>query len=143
MTYGYLRADCLYTGISSGPNTRYRVWEAFTFTFLPPKWRAVTSRPQMGPSCAEQRHTTYRSLRSVHPFLHSSPLYPIPRNRMVCNGPDTPLEVLLPVGASALQFNKWFLGSAGLSVPNGSSIGSAVFAGLTTVTDRQTTLLGR
>ena len=34
MTYGHLQADCLYTGISSGPNARYRVWEAFTFTFL-------------------------------------------------------------------------------------------------------------
>jgi len=33
MTYDHLQADCLYTGISSGPNTRYRVWEAFTFTF--------------------------------------------------------------------------------------------------------------
>jgi len=32
--YGDLRADCLYTGISSGHNARYRVWEAFTFTFL-------------------------------------------------------------------------------------------------------------
>ena len=28
-----LLADCLYTGISSGPNARYRVWEAFTFNF--------------------------------------------------------------------------------------------------------------
>ena len=31
MTYGHLQADCLYTGISSGPNARYRVWEAFAF----------------------------------------------------------------------------------------------------------------
>jgi len=31
MTYGHLQADCLYTGISSGPNARHRVWEAFTF----------------------------------------------------------------------------------------------------------------
>ena len=28
MTYGHLQADCLYTGISSGPNARYRVWES-------------------------------------------------------------------------------------------------------------------
>jgi len=28
----HLRADCLYnTAISSGPNARYLVWEAFTF----------------------------------------------------------------------------------------------------------------
>ena len=40
MTYGHLQADCLYTGISSGPNARCRVWEAFTFTFLP-IWRAA------------------------------------------------------------------------------------------------------
>jgi len=34
LTVGHLQADCLYTGISSGPNARYRVWEAFTFTFM-------------------------------------------------------------------------------------------------------------
>ena len=31
-----------------------------------------------------------------------------------------------------------FIGSTGVHVPNGISIGSAVFAGLTVVTDRQT-----
>jgi len=31
MTYGHLQADCLHTGISSGPNALCRVWEAFTF----------------------------------------------------------------------------------------------------------------
>ena len=34
MTYGHLQADCLYTGITSGPNARCRVWETFTFTFF-------------------------------------------------------------------------------------------------------------
>jgi len=38
MTYGHLQADCLYTGISSGPNARCRVWEAFTFTYYPKHW---------------------------------------------------------------------------------------------------------
>jgi len=31
MIYSHLRADCLYTGISFGPNDWQRVWEAFTF----------------------------------------------------------------------------------------------------------------
>jgi len=34
MASSYLRADCLYTGISSGPNARWRVWENFTFTWI-------------------------------------------------------------------------------------------------------------
>ena len=31
MTYGHLQADCLYTGISSGPSARYRVRESLYF----------------------------------------------------------------------------------------------------------------
>jgi len=34
--------------------------------------------------------------------------------------------------------NTWFLGPTRLSPPNGISIGSVVFAGLTNVTNRQT-----
>ena len=35
-TSPHLRADCLYTGISSGPNARKRVWENFTLPL--PGW---------------------------------------------------------------------------------------------------------
>jgi len=38
--------------------------------------------------------------------------------------------------------NTWFLGITSVHTPNGISIGSVVFGGLTIVTDRQTTLLG-
>jgi len=41
-------------------------------------------------------------------------------------------------GGSVPPSNTWFLGSTRLSTPNGISIGSAVFASLTTVTDEQT-----
>ena len=33
MTYGHVQADCMYTGISSGPNAGYRVWESLYHTF--------------------------------------------------------------------------------------------------------------
>jgi len=39
--------------------------------------------------------------------------------------------------------NTWFPGPTRVLNPNGISIGAAIFAGLTSVTDRQTTLLGR
>jgi len=120
----------------------HQLWTFFSagggFT---PKWEAVTSWPQKTSPCTDARHTTYRSLRSVHPFLHSSPFYPIPRNRMLCNRPDTPLKYPVPVGASAdsaLSSNTLFLGSTQRSIPNGISISSAAFPRITTVTDRQT-----
>ena len=39
-----LRADCLYTGISSRPSARYGVWEAFTFTFYDLRGRRLALR---------------------------------------------------------------------------------------------------
>ena len=51
MTYGHLRADCLYTGISSGPNDRYRVWESlylYLFFYLLPlrRYKAKRVKPR-------------------------------------------------------------------------------------------------
>jgi len=63
--------------------------------------------------------------------------------RLSC-GADTHQKCPFPRG-SGHPSNKWFFGSTRISNPNGISIGSAVFAGLTNVTnrqtDRQTTLL--
>jgi len=49
----YLLADCLYTGISSGPNARYRVWEAFTLP-LPFILRCMYTVCSCKSSCACQ-----------------------------------------------------------------------------------------
>ena len=35
MTHGHLQADCLYTGISSGPNAQYRVRESLYLFYIP------------------------------------------------------------------------------------------------------------
>ena len=59
---------------------------------------------QKAPPCAETRHTTYRSLRSVEPFLHSSSFYPTPKIvccTMLLKRP-TP-QVPISVGASITQ----------------------------------------
>jgi len=51
MTYGHLRADCLYAGISSGPNARYRVWESLYLYLVSQSsvtnWTAITTHPLM------------------------------------------------------------------------------------------------
>jgi len=70
---------------------------------------------------------TYTLLRSVHLFLHSSPLYSIHRNLMLYKGPNTPSKLFLRVAVSVPPSNTWFLGSTRISSPNGISIGSAVF----------------
>ena len=57
------------------------------------------------------------------------------------------LKIAPSHGGSGPPSNTWFLGPTRVPNPNGISIGAAVFAGLTSVTDRptdrQTTLLGR
>jgi len=64
---------------------------------------------------------------------------------------DAPLKIAPFHGGSGLPSNTWFLGPTQVLNLNGISIGAAVFAGLTSMTDRhsdrptdrQTTLLGR
>ena len=52
-------------------------------------------------------------------------------------------ELPLPMGGSGPPSNTWFSKPTWVLNPNSISIGSAVFAVLTSVTDRQTTLLAR
>jgi len=54
----------------------------------------------------------------------------------------SPSKLPLPMGMWT-PCNTWLLGPTSLLNPNGIWITSAVFAGLTNATDRQTTLLGR
>ena len=71
----------------------------------------------------------------VQPFLHRWPQ---------SNGtPLPPSKLPLPMGGSGAPSNTMFPGPNRVLNPNGISIGSAILAGLTSVTDWQTTLLGR
>ena len=56
---------------------------------------------------------------------------------MLFNRRTTP-KLPLSVGRSGAPSNMWFLGLTEVTNPNGISIGSAVFAGLTNVTSRRT-----
>ena len=71
MTCSHLRADCLYTGISSGLNARQRVCEAFTFTFYTSVTRGTL-----------QSHAVTLS----HPLINHAVTLPHLRINTACNG---------------------------------------------------------
>jgi len=54
--------------------------------------------------------------------------------------PLFPFKIAPSHGGSGYPSSTWFLGPAGDHIPNDISIGSAFFAGITIVTDRQTEL---
>jgi len=81
---------------------------------------------------------TQTASRLVQPFFHSSPQ----SVSILYNGPCLPcLKIAPSMGRSGPPSNTWFLGPTESSTENSTSIGWAIFAGLTTVTDWQTTLL--
>ena len=87
------------------------------------------TRDSLGPS----EPKTQTASRSVLPFLQRGP-QSVP---ILYNGtPLRPLKIPLPMGD--LDPHRWFLGVTRVLNPNGISIGAAVFAGLTSVTDRPT-----
>jgi len=49
MTYGHLQADCLYTGISSGPNARYEYGKPLPF--LPSAGQTTSAGQSVGMLC--------------------------------------------------------------------------------------------
>ena len=88
-------------------------------------------------SFGQSELTIQTASRSVQPFSHRWP-QSVP---ILYNGPPLPPSNLpLPMGRSRLQSNTWFPGPTRILKPNGISIDSAIFAGLTYkyVTDRQT-----
>jgi len=59
MTYGHLRTDCLYTGISSGPNDRYRVWESlYLYLFIIKNVLAIKYKNSSGDEIANVNFCT-------------------------------------------------------------------------------------
>jgi len=99
---------------------------------LPPKWGVFTPQPpKKAPLCTAARHMTCRSLRTVHPFSAQ-----LTAERTYTLQWAAPFPKIAPYhGAMWTPSNTWFLGSIRVHNPNGISIGSIVFAGLTTVTD--------
>jgi len=94
MTYGHLQADCLYTGISSGPNAWCRVWEAFTFLYLTTYYLPPPLRPQwpLLPALAE-----YLQLRRW--FCWSKVLLPACPWVIESSHSDNPVTAYFHIGA--------------------------------------------
>jgi len=102
---------------------KWRFWGLY-----PLNWKQPYCGPKRAPPGAETRHTTYRPLRSVQPFLRISLL---PNPQILCFAMGHTLPKSAPSRASiCTPSNTWLPGFARLKVPNGILIGSAVFAQL-------------
>jgi len=75
--------------------------------------------------------TTQTAFRSVQPFLLS-----LQHSAVHARACFSPKKLPLCMGRSGLPSNTWFLEPTRVLNPNGIAIGLAVFAGLTTMTDK-------
>ena len=93
----------------------------------------ATWRIRLNLSFLRPKYTTQTSNRTVQPFLHSS------RQKVLIlyNGLPFSPKCPFPWGSGSPS-NSWFHGPVQTHNPNGISLGSAVFAGLTNVIDRPT-----
>jgi len=88
----------------------------FFWGFFPLNWTAVTSRPPKV-TCAGAHYMMYRSLRSVHPFFHSSQQ----NDSILYNGPHLHPKIVPPMEIWTPS-NTWFLGPTRDHNPNASQV---------------------
>jgi len=128
MTYGHLQADCLYTGISSGPNAQCRVWEAFTFTFLYPRTVACLSTNRAGRieelRCCDRRRYHYGKPRTER----VQALADISRSALYCHSNETRATIANPANSAQLGGTP--------TIPQVTSAGQCSSAGMRRATDR-------
>jgi len=96
---------------------------SFPLIIAPPHGR---SGPQLiRASLGQPESITQMTARSVQPFLQSSCQSVSGQCQRACWACPSSLKLPIPMG------DLWFLGSTGLNVPNGISVGSVVFAQVT------------
>jgi len=82
----------LYIGISSGPNARYRVWEAFTFTFIYRRVQQLKSQ-NCWTSCVAVDNDSSEALRDFRQMplpsmlaVKTTLIHSVPRERRTLYG---------------------------------------------------------
>jgi len=78
------------------------------------------------PPYAESYHTTYRSLRSIHPFCTAHHFTQSPKSYALHWTRHSPKSAAphWGIGTVTIPSNTWFFGSTRLSIPHGISISS-------------------
>ena len=113
--------------LCNGPHTALKVPLLVGASASPSNTRSAGSRRLSIPNGILIGSAVYAQLKSEDPYtLQWAALFP--------------LKAFPSHLAMWTPYNTWFLEPTRVHNPNGISIGSAIFAGLTTVTDRQTDL---